>query len=213
MCIHPFIFHILPNFFLPSLSIYKRYWLCYNSFTIATGPVEPGQDRKVAAIRLWFLCAVAFLIMNKKDLSEILDELYRLSQDALAHDEVPVSCCLVLKDGTRYYERNRVEELHDSFAHAEFLALARASKETGSLYLKDSVLIVTLEPCLLCMGALLKKGISSLFYVLDDEKLGSLSHYHAFVDDRLQVLSLEDNRFKPLMDQFFQSLRKESEKP
>ena len=136
-----------------------------------------------------------------------------IEQARLCKIDVPVGC-VIKKDGTIIASAyNMREEKQDIAAHAEILAIKQAQERLSTSRLKGCELFVTLEPCLLCMGALLKKGISSLFYVLDDEKLGSLSHYHAFVDDRLQVLSLEDNRFKPLMDQFFQSLRKESEKP
>ena len=145
--------------------------------------------------------------MTKEELSEILDDLYSLAKEAKDAGEIPVSCCLVLKDGRRFYERNRVEERKNNLAHAEFLALEKAREETGLLYFKGSHLIVTLEPCLFCMGAIVKRGVSQVSYVLEDEKLGSLSHYHAFVDDRLDVLPLFDPRFKPLMDEFFQTLR------
>ncbi len=57
------------------------------------------------------------------------------------------------------------------------------------------------------MGAILKSGIENLYYVLDDKKAGSLSYYHTFVDYRLRVHQIEDERFEELMDRFFKKLR------
>ena len=58
------------------------------------------------------------------------------------------------------------------------------------------------------MFSLIKAGVKELYYVLDDPKLGALSHYHAFVDDMLIITRLNDERFKELIDGFFLNLRK-----
>ncbi len=145
--------------------------------------------------------------MTKKELLTILDKLYEEAKISYQENEIPVSACLVLEDERTFYGHNTVEENNDPFSHAEFNVIQKALEETNSRYLKNSILIVTLEPCLLCMGAIIKAGISSLYYVLPDEKAGSLSHYHCFVDDRLQVNEIEDNRFSELMENFFSTLR------
>lgn len=143
-----------------------------------------------------------------EELHEILDKLVDESKQALIENEVPVSCCLLLSDGTRIYTHNKVEADNSPFHHAEFLALEEGMKKTSSRYLKGATMIVTLEPCLLCMGAILKSGIDTLYYVVRDEKLGALSHYHAFVDDRLNVVEIDDNRFETLLKEFFIEIRK-----
>ena len=148
--------------------------------------------------------------MNKEELSKIIDDLYLKSKEAYDNNEIPVSACLVLNDGRIFFDRNRVEENDDPFSHAEYEVINKALKETEGRYLKDSILIVTLEPCLFCMGALLKAGIKTLYYILPDTKLGSLSHYHAFVDDKLEVIEIEDKRFASLMDSFFKNIRKKN---
>ena len=150
--------------------------------------------------------------MTKNDLLRILDNLYKEARTAKEENEIPVSACLVLENRKEFYSHNEVEKYNDPFLHAEFSVINKAIKETDSRYLKNSTLIVTMEPCLLCMGAIIKAGISSLYYVLPDEKGGALSHYHCFVDDRIKVSEIEDNRFSVLMNEFFNTLRNQDKK-
>ncbi len=159
------------------------------------------------------MCGGLFIFkMTKTDLKIILDHLYEEAQISCREHEIPVSACLVLEDGRQFYSHNEVEKYNDPFMHAEFSVIDRVLKLTDSRYLKNSTLIVTMEPCLLCMGAIIKAGVSSLYYVLPDEKGGSLSHYHAFVDDKLKVSEIEDARFKKLMNDFFNTLRNQEKK-
>ncbi len=145
--------------------------------------------------------------MNKEQLNQIIEELYIEAKKAKEENEIPVACCLLLSDGKKYFTHNKVEANNNPFNHAEFIALSEAQKDTGLRYFKNSTLIVTLEPCLCCMGALIKMGVSSLYYILPDEKGGALSHYHAFVDDKIQINEIEDTRFLSLMNEFFNNLR------
>lgn len=136
-----------------------------------------------------------------------MDKLYLEAKRCSETGEIPVSAALLFEDGSMELSSNEVEHENDPFAHAEFNVIQNSLKKRNTRYLKDATLIVTLEPCLLCMGAILKAGIPDIYYVLDDPKLGSLSHYHAFVDDQVRVHQIEDRRFKELMDSFFVKLR------
>lgn len=145
--------------------------------------------------------------MTKQELKKYIDILYKEAKNAYDRNEVPISSVLIFKDGQYLVSSNHVEEENNPFSHAEFNVINDGLKLTNSKYLKDCILMVSLEPCLFCMGAILKSGIKEIYYVLDDEKLGSLSHYHTFVDDTLKISRIEDKRFKPLMDDFFKKIR------
>ena len=145
--------------------------------------------------------------MTRDELSAILDQMALLSKSSSSQGEIPVIAALYCPDGTVLYASNQVEEANDPFSHAEINVLRQGLKKYDSRYLKDCILIVSLEPCLMCLGAIIKAGIKNLYYVLDDPKLGGLSHYHAFVDDKIHVHRIDDTRFKPIMDEFFQKLR------
>lgn len=105
------------------------------------------------------------------------DELYmhqaiREAQKAFDQAEVPVGAIVVLNESIIAKAHNQVELLNDSTAHAEILALTSAYNSLGSKYLPDAVLYVTLEPCLMCSGALYWSKIGRVVFGAYDEKNG-----------------------------------------
>lgn len=97
-----------------------------------------------------------------------------LRQAKLAFDagEIPVGA--VVTWGTKIISRghNQVEQLNDSTAHAEMIALTAAFNQLGSKYLPDATLYVTLEPCLMCSGALYWSKIGRVVFGASDAKNG-----------------------------------------
>ena len=92
-------------------------------------------------------------------LSVFSDEYYMqqaLNEARLAeeNDEVPVGAVIVCNDKIISRAHNQVEQLNDVTAHAEMLALTAAFNAMGAKYLEDCTLYVTLEPCVMCAGAL-----------------------------------------------------------
>lgn len=144
--------------------------------------------------------------MTKEQLKTILDNIYEQCRKANDLNEVPVAAALVMDDQV-IYSHNHVEEKHDPFSHAEIEVIKEGLKRQNGKYLQGSTLVVSLEPCLLCMGAILKTRISNLYYVIDDEKAGSLSYYHVFVDDVLKVHRVKDDRFDDILSSFFLKVR------
>jgi len=138
-----------------------------------------------------------------------LDEARR----ALDHGDVPVGA-VVLHDGNIVAARhNEREKTNDPTAHAEVLALRDASTRLGRWRLHDCTLVVTLEPCVMCAGALLSARIGTLVYGAADLKAGATaSLYNVCADPRLNhnppvihgVLAAES---EALLQQFFRSLR------
>ena len=146
--------------------------------------------------------------MTKDELKDYLQSMYDSLQNGDSK-EVPVAATLILKDGQSFMATNKVEINEDPLNHAEIQVIKQALKATGSKYLKDATLIVSLEPCLMCMGAILKTNISNLFYVTSDEKAGSISYYHVSTGNSLNIVQIEDKRFDDLLTRFFKSLRKQ----
>ena len=94
------------------------------------------------------------------------------AQKAFDTGEVPVGAIIVMNDQVISRAHNQVELLTDSTAHAEILALTTAFNSLGSKYLPEATLYVTLEPCLMCCGALYWSKIGRIVYGADDEKNG-----------------------------------------
>jgi tRNA(adenine34) deaminase len=121
--------------------------------------------------------------MNHIDAMRIaLDE----AREALAHGDVPVGA-VVLRGGEVIARRhNEREATGDPTAHAEVLALRDAAASAGSWRLDDCTLVVTLEPCLMCAGALIASRIGRLVYGAADLKAGATaSLYNVTSDPRL----------------------------
>ena len=94
------------------------------------------------------------------------------AKQAFEEDEVPVGAIIVLNNQIIAKGYNQVEKLTDSTAHAEIIALTAAFNFLGSKYLPEATLYVTLEPCLMCSGALYWSKIGRVVYGADDEKNG-----------------------------------------
>ena len=97
-----------------------------------------------------------------------------LKEAAKAYDigEVPVGAIIVIKDQIVSKGYNQVELLNDSTAHAEILALTAAFQALGTKYLPDASLFVTVEPCLMCCGALYWSKIGRVIFGATDDKNG-----------------------------------------
>lgn len=92
------------------------------------------------------------------------------AQKAFDTDEVPVGAIVVMQNRIVAKAHNQVELLNDSTAHAEILALTTAYNFLGSKYLPDATLYVTVEPCLMCSGALYWSKIGRIVFGAADDK-------------------------------------------
>ena len=115
---------------------------------------------------------------------------------AMRADEVPIGCVIVHEPTGRVIARahNRRESASDPTAHAEILALREAAREFGNWRLLDCVLVVTLEPCPMCAGAMINARIPRLIYGCADPKAGAVrTLYRLCEDDRLNHrMTVED---------------------
>ncbi len=94
------------------------------------------------------------------------------AQRAFLEGEVPVGAILVMNERIIGRGYNQVEKLTDSTAHAEIIALTAAFNFLNSKYLPEAVLYVTIQPCLMCSGALYWSKIGRVVYGADDDKNG-----------------------------------------
>lgn len=97
------------------------------------------------------------------------------AQKAYDDGEVPIGAIIVMQHKIIARAYNQVEKLNDSTAHAEIIALTSAYNFLGSKYLSEAALYVTIEPCLMCAGALYWSKIGRVIYGAKDEKHGALS--------------------------------------
>jgi tRNA(adenine34) deaminase len=96
------------------------------------------------------------------------------AQIAYEEDEVPVGAVVVMNNKIIARGYNQVEKLNDPTAHAEIIALTSAFNFLGSKYLPEATIYITVEPCIMCAGALYWSKIGKIVYGAADEKNGYL---------------------------------------
>ena len=106
------------------------------------------------------------------DETQFMRAALREAEQALREGEVPVGAVIVYGNQVIARAHNQTERLNDVTAHAEMLAITAAANHLGGKYLKDCTLYVTLEPCVMCAGALSWSQIGRVVYGASDEKRG-----------------------------------------
>jgi tRNA(adenine34) deaminase len=136
------------------------------------------------------------------------------AQQAARHDEVPVGAVLVARDGTVLARaHNQTIALCDPTAHAEILSLRAASQAVGNYRLLNTTLYVTIEPCIMCMGALLQARVAGILFGAKDPKWGGAgSLYNLAADTSLNHTidvqgGLLENECRELIQDFFRAKR------
>jgi tRNA(adenine34) deaminase len=131
------------------------------------------------------------------------------AQKAFALDEVPVGAVIVSNNTVIARAHNFTEHLHDVTAHAEIQAITAASEYIGAKYLTGCTLYVTLEPCVMCAGALYWSQLDKVVFAARDEKRGAgrfeTELYHP---KTLVINGIMEKECGELMLSFFQSKRK-----
>ncbi|MCU1514112.1 MAG: tRNA-specific adenosine deaminase [Microbacteriaceae bacterium] len=117
--------------------------------------------------------------------TERMLELVASAKLAVQHGDVPVAAMVLAADGTVLaVARNERELRQDPTAHAEILALRAAAETTGDWHLDTATLVVTLEPCPMCAGAILAARVPVVVFGAWDEKAGAAGSVYDLLRDR-----------------------------
>ncbi len=133
---------------------------------------------------------------------------------ALAEGEVPVGAVVLWRGEVVARDHNRREARADPLAHAEILVLGEAARRLGRWRLDEATLVVTLEPCLMCMGAALQARVPRLVYGAADPRAGAAGSLYDLSDDprlnhRLQVVrGVGEAEAALLLREFFEERRR-----
>jgi tRNA(adenine34) deaminase len=137
-----------------------------------------------------------------------MGEALKEARKALTQGEVPVGAVVVCKNKIIARAHNQTELLSDATAHAEMLAVTAASHHLGSKYLDECTLYVTLEPCVMCAGALHWVQLQKLVYAARDEQRGYSLANSPLLHPRTEVIKeIRADESKELLLRFFKNLR------
>jgi tRNA(adenine34) deaminase len=133
--------------------------------------------------------------------------------DARARDEVPVGTCIVMGEEILAVAGNRTRTDGDPTAHAEIVALRKAATAAGNYRLGNAVVYSTIEPCVMCAGALIQARVKRLVFGALDERAGAVaSNFRIcdtdFLNHRIEVTAgVLEAECRELMQEFFRARR------
>ncbi len=137
-------------------------------------------------------------------------EALKEAQKALEKDEVPVGAIVVANNQIIARAHNLTETLTDVTAHAEMQAFTAAAAAIGGKYLTGCTLYVTLEPCVMCIGASYWAQISTLVYGASDEKMGYSNINQQLIHPKTQIIpGILETQCSAILKDFFRKKRKQ----
>ena len=162
---------------------------------------ESGQDWKIAALRI-SKCVCFFKC------GEIMDDQYymnlalSLAIKAYKKNEVPVGAVIVKNNKIISKAYNKKELKHNPMYHAELIAIARACRKLKTWHLDNCILYTTLEPCMMCSGAIEQSRIKQVVYGTENYNCGYMSKLST-----VEVKNLNNSNCSNLLKKFFKSKR------
>ncbi|WBL31485.1 nucleoside deaminase [Candidatus Phytoplasma sacchari] len=139
-------------------------------------------------------------------------EAFKEAKKAFYKNEVPVGSIAVLRDKIIARAHNNIEKKKKFFAHAEFLVLNKLNQRIDNYKFEDISIYTTLEPCIMCMGALIQFRIKKLYYGANNIKSGFhilLSCKNSFISKKIYVKSgFLAEESSSILKEFFCNLRK-----
>jgi len=129
------------------------------------------------------------------------------AQTALEKDEVPIGCVVISNNRVIARSHNLTETLNDVTAHAEMQAITSAANFLGGKYLLNCTLYVTLEPCVMCSGALSWSQISKVVIGARDEQRGFINKNLSLHPKTEIITGVMENECSSIVKEFFKSKR------
>ena len=152
--------------------------------------------------------------MDKTQHKKFLDLAYKEALKAREKGEVPIGCVIVKDNEVISKGHNLRIKKNNALYHAEIVAIEKACKKLKSWRLDECTLYTTLEPCLMCAGAIMQARIRKVIFSVIDEKSGCvISNIRAFdtkLPFKVEYEYIPDDKAKELLKSFFKSLRGKS---
>ena len=132
------------------------------------------------------------------------------AKKAYLKDGVPIGCVIVKENKIIATGYNQKEKYNCVTKHAEIIAIEKACKKLNSWHLNDCILYVTVEPCLMCIGAIMQSHIKKIVYSVPNEKFGAvISRYNVLNKNKIEIESdILKEDVQLLLSEFFKKKRK-----
>jgi tRNA(adenine34) deaminase len=138
-----------------------------------------------------------------------MNEALKEAQKAVEMDEIPVGAVVVHRNKIIGRGHNQTERLHDPTAHAEMIAITSACHYLQSKYLEDCALYITLEPCVMCAGAIQASRVSKMYFGASEPKMGFTLLVPSLTFTHTEIISgVLASKSADLLTSFFRNKRK-----
>lgn len=151
--------------------------------------------------------------MNNVVHEKFMTEALREAEAAKKDNDIPVGAVIVLNNDIIGRGRNIRNSLKDPIGHAEIIAIQDAAKHMGDWRLEGTTIYVTLEPCLMCLGAIINSRIDHLVYGATDERFGAITLYNLDINNKtnhpfITTKGILADTCRSILQDFFKTIRK-----
>ena len=163
--------------------------------------VEPGQRRNSAAL-ISSMCVHIFfgdVYMNK-----YIDIIIKEANKSLKSNDIPVGSIIIQNNKIISKSHNTKYKNKQSIEHAEINCIKKACKKLKSVRLDDCILITTLEPCNMCIGAIVESHIKEVYYLLDSNYIESTNNFKRKI--KYQKINLS-TKYEKILKNYFKNIR------
>lgn len=132
---------------------------------------------------------------------------YKEALKAYKKGDIPVGCVIVKNDKVIAKAYNKKEKNKIATYHAEILAINKACKKLKTWHLDDCILYSTMEPCIMCSGAIIQSRIKKIYYSISNKNFGNIENNKIFKNNKYEIKKIENKQIFYLIQNFFQNIR------
>lgn len=132
---------------------------------------------------------------------------YKQAVKAYKKGDIPIGCIIVKNNKIISKAYNKKEKNNIATHHAEILAINKACKKLKTWHLEECTLYSTMEPCVMCSGAIIQSRIKKIVYSVSNDKFGNIENNEYFKKNKYQIVKIQNKEILELIQKFFQKLR------
>ena len=142
-------------------------------------------------------------------MKDYINIILNLAKKAYKNGDIPVGAIIVKNNKIISKAYNKKEKNNVATHHAEILAIQKACKKLKTWHLDDCILYTTLEPCIMCAGAIAQSRIKKIVYMAENEKFGFTNYFNngKISNHNILIEKIDDSLSKNLLVQFFKDKR------
>lgn len=141
-------------------------------------------------------------------MNKYIDLALQEAKKAYKKGDIPVGCVIVKDDKVISKAHNNKENKRMATYHAEIIAINKACKRLKTWHLDNCVLYTTMEPCVMCSGAIIQSRIKKIVYILDNKDFGNIKNNEFFNNNKYEIEQINNEESLKLLQSFFKNKRK-----